>query len=226
MSESLGTRVGRIVSGGFNALVDAVENSAPEVVMEQAIREVDDVIAEARRELGTVEANRHLASRRQAEESNRLEDLQEKAELALNEGRQDLAEVAVKEILSIEDQLPILAESLATNGESKTRIEGYIRALQAKKREMQAALADFRESRKPVSAGGTVAAGTAHANTERELRADSATAAFDRVLGKATGLPGLGNANPSRAAQLGELDDMAHDNRVAERLRQLRAGRE
>ena len=42
--ESIAQRVGRLVSGGFNALVDAVENTAPETVMEQAIREIDSAI--------------------------------------------------------------------------------------------------------------------------------------------------------------------------------------
>ena len=41
MSESISTRVGRIISGTINSLVDAVENAAPEAVMEQAVREVD-----------------------------------------------------------------------------------------------------------------------------------------------------------------------------------------
>ena len=51
MKESMGARVGRIISGDFNSLVDAVENAAPEVVMEQAIREVDSAIDEVRAEL-------------------------------------------------------------------------------------------------------------------------------------------------------------------------------
>ena len=38
MSESITTRVGRIVSGGLNALVDAMENASPEMVMEQVLR--------------------------------------------------------------------------------------------------------------------------------------------------------------------------------------------
>lgn len=38
MAESLASRVGRIVSGSLNALVAAVENAAPEAVMEEAVR--------------------------------------------------------------------------------------------------------------------------------------------------------------------------------------------
>ena len=56
MSESLASRVGRIIAGGFHALVDAVENAAPESVMEQAIREIESAIADVRADLGKVEA--------------------------------------------------------------------------------------------------------------------------------------------------------------------------
>ena len=41
MNESIANRVGRIVSGSLNALVDAVENAAPETVLKEAIREID-----------------------------------------------------------------------------------------------------------------------------------------------------------------------------------------
>ena len=40
MKERLIKRVGRIISGSFNAVVDAIENAAPETVMEQALREM------------------------------------------------------------------------------------------------------------------------------------------------------------------------------------------
>ena len=39
MKEKLINRVGRIVSGSFNSLVTALENAAPETVMNEAIRE-------------------------------------------------------------------------------------------------------------------------------------------------------------------------------------------
>ncbi|MDH3763867.1 MAG: PspA/IM30 family protein, partial [Gammaproteobacteria bacterium] len=54
MKENIANRVGRIISGSLNALVDAVENAAPETVMEEAIREIDGAIDEVRTELGRV----------------------------------------------------------------------------------------------------------------------------------------------------------------------------
>ena len=46
MSETLRARVSRIIAGGFHAALDKIEDQAPEAMMEQSIREVEQVIAE------------------------------------------------------------------------------------------------------------------------------------------------------------------------------------
>lgn len=43
MKENMTDRVGRIISGSLNALIDAVENTSPEMLMSEAIREIDGV---------------------------------------------------------------------------------------------------------------------------------------------------------------------------------------
>ena len=73
MTESLASRVGRVLSGTINMLVDAVEDVAPEIVMGQAIREVDQAIDEVRAELGKFIAKKHLATTRIAEENRTQE---------------------------------------------------------------------------------------------------------------------------------------------------------
>lgn len=60
MADSLKTRVGRVIAGSAHALVDRLENQAPQAVMEQSVREVQTIIGEVRHELGLVSANRHL----------------------------------------------------------------------------------------------------------------------------------------------------------------------
>ena len=73
MSETLSRRVGRLVSGGFHALIDAAENLAPEAVMNESIREIERAVDEVRAELGKVLAQKHLAAKKMADESNRHE---------------------------------------------------------------------------------------------------------------------------------------------------------
>ena len=71
MKESLIGRVGRIISGSFNSLIDAIENVAPETVMSEAIREIDAAIDDVRAELGRVVAAKHLANSRLMEENRK-----------------------------------------------------------------------------------------------------------------------------------------------------------
>lgn len=219
MSESLARRVGRLVAGSFNAAVDAVENAAPETVMEQALRELDTAIADVRRDLGTVEAQRHLTSKRLTEERSRYDELGAQAQLALREDREDLATVAVERQIDIEAQLPVLEARLGELGEEKLQLEGYVAALQAKKREMQDALKSFRSSRQT----STSATGGASTSAGGGLdRAERAGAAFDRVFTRQTGFSGTSATAVQEAAQLAELEALAHRHRVQERLAKLK----
>ena len=77
MAETLASRVGRIVSGSLHALVSAVEDLAPDTVMEQAIQEVDAAVDDVRAELGKLLAKKHLASTRLMEENRTLLRLKE-----------------------------------------------------------------------------------------------------------------------------------------------------
>ncbi len=220
MKESLIGRVGRIISGSFNSLIDAIENAAPETVMSEAIREIDAAIDDVRLELGRVVAGKHLANRRLMEENRKHEDLGEKIELAVKEGRDDLAEAAISQQIDIEAQIPILETTINNCGNNEKELEGYIAALQAKKREMKEDLRQFRESTKesgaPSSAGPDSAMEVSGGVERKVAKAESA---FERIAEKATGIPGSGRtADRQTATKLAELEEIARKNRVQERL--------
>lgn len=219
MSETLTSRVGRLIAGSFHALVDAVENAAPENVMEQAIREIEAAIGDVRNDLGSVEAQRHLTAKRLAEESSRHEQLAEQAALAVGQGREDLASAAIERQIDIEAQLPVLEARLAELAEDKTRLEGYVAALQAKKREMREALADYRKSVERAAGDDSKAT----TDNRAQDRAEHAAAAFERVFQRHTGLGPATSGSARSAAQLAELEELTRRNRVQERLAQLKA---
>lgn len=224
MSETLTQRVGRLIAGSFHSLVDAVENAAPESVMAQAVREIDTAIADVRADLGTVEAQRHLTAKRLAEESSRHETLGEQATFAIEQGREDLAQAALGRQIDIEAQLPVLESRLTALAEDRTRLEGYVTALQAKRREMNEALEDYRKAMEQRASTTATSTGSSRAGESVHDRADRAGAAFDRIFQRQTGLPGSRGA-ATDAAQLAELEALSRDNRVAERLAQLKAGK-
>ena len=224
MSETLTSRVGRLIAGGFHSIIDAVENAGPESVMEQAIREIDSAIADVRTDLGTIEAQRHLTAKRLAEDSGRHDRLSDQAREALGQQRDDLAQAAIERQIDLEAQLPILETRLTDLAEEKTKLEGYITALQAKKREMRDALADFRKAREQQASPTGTATGLGRQGTSVQVRGERAAEAFDRIFQRQTGLPGTSGTSDATAAKLAELEELTRRNRIAERLAQLKAG--
>lgn len=223
MKERITSRVGRIISGSFNALVDAVENSAPEIVMEQAIREVDDAIEEVRGELGKTIANKHLANARLMQINQKCEELAEKIEFAVSENRDDLAETAIALQLDMEAQIPILEIQISDLSGKEKELEGYIAALQGKKREMREEINLYKNSRKDTVQ--EMPSQGAKASTV-ETKVSRAESTFDRVLANTTGLA-TGIATPDRknAAQMSELEDMSRKNRIKERLAAIKGNK-
>ena len=222
MSETLSRRVGRLVSGGFHALIDAAENLAPEAVMNESIREIERAVDEVRAELGKVLAQKHLAAKKMADESNRHEAIDANLQAAVDAGRDDLAEAGIAEQMDIEARLPILENTIADCAAQEKELEGFIAALQAKKREMQQQLQDWRAAQQSMGTGKT--AGGNGSNLNRIARdTEKSGNAFDRVMGRQNSIHSSTDA--AQLAKLKELEDLSRNNRIAERLAALKAGK-
>jgi len=211
MSETLSRRVGRLVSGGFHALIDAAENLAPEAVMNESIREIERAVDEVRAELGKVLAQKHLAAKKMADESNRHEAIDANLQAAVDAGRDDLAEAGIAEQMDIEARLPILENTIADCAAQEKELEGFIAALQAKKREMQQQLQDWRAAQQNIDTGKT--AGGNGSNLNRIARdAEKSGNAFDRVMGRQNSVHNSTDA--AQLAKLKELEDLSRNNRI------------
>ncbi len=227
MTESLSKRVGRIVSGSVNALVDAAENMNPDAIMAEAIREVDSAVGGIRRELGEVVAQIHMANRRIDEENQRHDALTEEVRLALDKGREDLAEVGVAKMLDIEAQLPVLEQTLAQARERQDELEGYLSALRSKKREMETEMEQLVQSREqaspPIGVGpsGPHSSQASRGSTVEHV-VERAESAFDRVLSKQSGLPGQFRDGLDTETKLAELEELNRRKRIQDRLASLR----
>ncbi|WP_300481905.1 PspA/IM30 family protein [uncultured Neisseria sp.] len=220
MSETLSRRVGRLVSGGFHALIDAAENLAPEAVMNESIREIERAVDEVRAELGKVLAQKHLAAKKMADESNRHETIDANLQAAVDAGRDDLAEAGIAEQMDIEARLPILENTIADCAAQEKELEGFIAALQAKKREMQQQLQDWRAAQQSMGTGKTASGNGSDLN--RIARdAEKSGNAFDRVMGRQNSVHSSTDA--AQLAKLKELEDLSRNNRIAERLAALKA---
>ncbi len=220
MSETLSRRVGRLVSGGFHALIDAAENLAPEAVMNESIREIERAVDEVRAELGKVLAQKHLAAKKMADESNRHEAIDANLQAAVDAGRDDLAEVGIAEQMDIEARLPILENTIADCAAQEKELEGFIAALQAKKREMQQQLQDWHAAQQSMGTGKTAGGNGSDLNRIAH-DAEKSGNAFDRVMGRQNSVHNSTDA--AQLAKLKELEDLSRNNRIAERLAALKA---
>ncbi|MEM9965634.1 MAG: PspA/IM30 family protein [Asticcacaulis sp.] len=222
MADTLSARVGRIISGSAHALIDAIEGAMPDAVLQQTLREIDKAVDDVRTELGRAIASKHLANKRLTEQSSRHEELSAQVELAVREGRDDLARAAVEHQLDVEAQVPVLESTVAEAARRETELEGYVAALLAKRREMEEAFQSMLLAR----ARGAEAAGAAPAGAGEGAgvtrRVENATGAFDRLMAR-EGAPALGGVNREQGAKLAELDGMARRNRVEERLAAIKA---
>jgi len=224
MKGNIISRVSRIINGGFNSLVDAVESAAPETIMEQAIEEVNEAIRDVRYELGKILADKHLANSRLQELRSKCAELTEQTELAVNQNRDDLAETAISMQLDLEAQLPIIEKQLAELSGTEQELESYIFALQGKQGEMRAELAAFRQSRKAPIPGGTTAGTGKNSPANKVMQAE---AAFDRVLESGGGFrPQMPAQDPQTRKALAELQELSRKNRVQERLAAIKSKRE
>jgi phage shock protein A len=219
MTDTIASRVTRVVSGSVHALLDAVEDTAPEATMAQAIREVDQAIDEVRTELGRVEATKHVATSSLNKLNTQKESLSEQVDIAMTKGDEALARAGIAKQMDIDDQIPVLQRSLQDAVSRGSELEGYIAALLAKKREMESALQDFMAARKtaPGPGGANAASGTTQGKVDR------AGSAFDRVMARETGITGATSALNADAAKLRELQEMARTHRIDERLAALKA---
>jgi phage shock protein A len=220
MADSLSTRVGRIISGSAHAVIDAIEGAMPDAVIQQTLREIDKAVDDVRTELGRTIASKHLANKRLTEQSSRHEELSGQIELAIREGRDDLARAAVEHQLDVEAQIPVLETTVTDAAKRENELEGYVAALLAKRREMEEAFQSMLLAR----ARGAEAAGAATTKDGPSVtrRVENATGAFDRVMAR-EGAPAIGSVDRERDAKLSELEGLTRRNRVDERLAALKA---
>ena len=223
MNEKITKRVKRIISGSVSALVSAVENKLPEVIMEEALREVESAEEEVRVELGKVIASKHLTNKRFAEKNNVLEEMAEKIELAIAMQKDDLAKTAISQQLDIEAQIPVLEKTITDCIETEKELESYLSALSAKRREMKEELKTFRSFQQETGRNAMDNAVEPGSKSAVQIKINQATSTFERILEKQTGLSADYHVKPARANHLAELEKLSHDHRVEERLKAVKA---
>jgi phage shock protein A len=215
-TESALRRIGRVIAGMTNLAIDAAEGVNPEAVLAQSIREIDAAADEVRTELGKATAERHRLDARQQQLLGEKTDLEGRVGVALDEGRDDLAEAAVARQIDIEAQVGVLRRLLVETDDKIAQLGQTIDAISASRREAEQTRKEFRESRAGQAVGDPASGGGSEGAMAKVARAQAATA-------RVTGVPAApANAN---ARALSELADLERDREIKSRLARLRSAR-
>ena len=208
MSEPLFQRMKRVVSAGVEGAVGKAERAAAPSLMRHSIREVEELIDQARADQAAARQRADAAVSDQKALRARLAELEEQARFALGKDRPDLAEAALTRQVEIEADLDRLDGVRSESARAIALLEDEIGKLAARKSEMDRQFATFEAARRAAAGnpGSPI--------PDRGRRADRAGQAFDRAMA----------ATAAEALQEAEIDALRRESLVAERLAALRDG--
>jgi|SRR5690606_6812430 len=227
MAEPLSARVNRIIAGTAGSIIGAIEDMAPEMIMEQAIIEVERAVEEVSKEKDRVVSSRLLVEnriRKAGEEYNRLAG---EIAVATDQGRDDLAEAGISRQIDIEDGIPAMKESIEEKLKEEGEYEAFALALQKKKEDMQNDLVVYRREADRLKAAETNGS-SGNPRLAAHIKAERAGNAFDRMLNRqlGVGVEGRGTRQLQSAKELSELSEIARKQKVQERLLEIKKERQ
>jgi phage shock protein A len=129
------TRFRDIVSSNINAMLDKAED--PEKLIKLMIREMEDTLVELKASCAGVMANAKKFQRQAEEAQSRAKYWEEKAELAVNKGRDDLAREALVEKRRHTERVEALEQEIAEHNGLVDQYQEDIRQLEERLRSAQ-----------------------------------------------------------------------------------------
>ena len=127
---SIFTRLSDIVNSNISALLDKAEN--PEKMIRMVIQEMEETLVEVRSGTAKVIADKKTLKRRVDTLRKQAQDWEQKAELAVSKGREDLAKAALVERSAINASIDMTEKDLAKLDETLDKLSSEIELLQAK----------------------------------------------------------------------------------------------
>mgnify|MGYP000235846383 CR=1 FL=1 len=127
---SIFTRLSDIVNSNISALLDKAEN--PEKMIRMVIQEMEETLVEVRSGTAKVIADKKTLKRRVDTLRKQAKDWEQKAELAISKGREDLAKAALVERSNINSSIEITEGDLTKLDKTLDKLSSEIELLQAK----------------------------------------------------------------------------------------------
>jgi phage shock protein A len=209
-------RIGTLIRANINDLLDRAED--PEKMLDQIIRDMAEAIREAKAQVLSTIAEEKMIEGNLQRARELAEEWRQKAELAVEKGRDDLAREALRRKNDYLSNAQVYERQLAAQREVVAKLKADLQALEAKYeatvRQRDLLVARHKTARAQVKVGEVARAMTAIdpsselARMEEKIRYEEARAAAQAELAKA-----------SLEQQFAELE---RDDQVEDELQQLK----
>lgn len=219
---SLSARVKRLLTANVHSLIGSLEERAPQALLEQYLREFDEVIDQTRVELGQYEAAKHQATRAIARLNNDIERLTDQISIALEQDDETAARAGAEKQLDLESQIDKLNGGLQDSISRANATEGDLLELRVKREEMELALQELIAAQ---TVTGREEGNVSSPGAQNKSRAEQLERGFDRTLAKTSGMSGLTGSSSADPRQLKKLEVMQREQRITDRLERLKAER-
>ena len=205
-----------IINSNINSLLDKAEDPAKMVRL--IIQEMEDTLVEVRSTSAKTLADKKELSRRVARFEKEAETWQEKAELALSKGREDLARAALIEKKKAAENAQAITDELAHIDEHIEKLQGEIVQLQEK-------LADAKARQKAIIMREKTASSRLKVKSTIDSdKVNEALSRFDRYERKIDDIEAQVEAHDLGSKSLSdEIAELESDEKVDDELAALKA---
>ena len=213
---SIFTRLSDIVNSNISALLDKAEN--PEKMIRMVIQEMEETLVEVRSGTAKVIADKKTLKRRIDTLSKQAGDWEQKAELAVSKGREDLAKAALVERSNINASIESTEKDLAKLDETLDKLGSEIELLQAK-------LNDARARQKTILLRTKATESRVNVNTKLKSHAiDSALDKFEYFERKIDQMEGqLESGHVAKRGLENEFEELERQEQIDAELAELKA---
>jgi phage shock protein A len=201
-------RIGRVIRANLNSWVDKLED--PEKILEQTVLDMQDDLIKVRQAVAQAIAIQKRTERQQAQADSQAQEWYRRAQLALNQGDEELARQALTRRQSYLDTATAMAAQLQQQAGIVTQLKQNMRQLELK-------ISDARTKKELYIARARSAQASQQVNDLLGgLNSNGALQAFERMEDKVLQLEAQAEASAelnaldlrSRIAALGEADEV------------------
>jgi phage shock protein A len=205
-----------IINSNINSILDKAED--PEKMVRLIIQEMEDTLVEVRSSSARTLADKKELTRQITRLESDTQTWQQKAELALSKGRDDLARAALVEKNKCEDASQSMSDELASFDDNIAKLQGEISQLQEK-------LADAKARQKAIIMRGKTASSRLKVKSKLDSgKVEDALSRFDRYERKIDDLEAqVDSYDLGKKSLADEISDLETDDSIDNELEALKA---